>query len=60
MRATVYVVAAFHRWGDELRAFGVRKEAESFVMEYASVHGRDLLRVMRTPSFAHLPSGSSL
>jgi hypothetical protein len=35
MKATVYVVATFHRWGDELRAFGVRKEAESFVMEYA-------------------------
>jgi hypothetical protein len=31
----VYVVATYHRWGDELRAFGSRAEAEAFVMEYA-------------------------
>ena len=35
MRATVYVVATYHRWGDELHAFGTSWEAESFVMEYA-------------------------
>ncbi len=35
MKATVYVVATYHRWGDELSAFGARKEAQSFVMQYA-------------------------
>jgi hypothetical protein len=35
MRATVYVVATYHRWGDELQSFGSRAEAEAFVMEYA-------------------------
>jgi len=35
MRATVYVVATYHRWGDELCAFGTRKEAEAFVLDYA-------------------------
>jgi hypothetical protein len=35
MKATVYVVATFHRWGDELHAFGGQGEAEACVMEYA-------------------------
>ena len=35
MKATVYVVATFHRWGDELHAFGSRQEAEACVIEYA-------------------------
>lgn len=35
MKATVFVVATFHRWGDELHAFGSRQEAEACVMEYA-------------------------
>ena len=35
MKATVYVVAIFHRWGDELHAFGSKREAEACVMEYA-------------------------
>ncbi len=35
MRATVYVVATFHRWGDELHAFGSEQEARACVMDYA-------------------------
>ena len=35
MKATVYVVATYHRWGDELHAFGTEGEAEACVMEYA-------------------------
>ena len=35
MRATVYVVATFHRWGDELHAFGSRREAQACALEYA-------------------------
>jgi hypothetical protein len=35
MKTTVFVVATFHRWGDELHAFGSRQEAEACVMEYA-------------------------
>jgi hypothetical protein len=35
MRAKVYVVATYHRYGDELCAFGTESEAEACVMEYA-------------------------
>ena len=35
MKAMVYVVATFHRWGDELHAFGSEREAEECVIEYA-------------------------
>jgi len=35
MRATVYVVVTYHRYGDEIHAFGARGEAEACVMEYA-------------------------
>jgi hypothetical protein len=35
MKASVYVVATYHRWGDELHAFGTLGEAEACVMEYA-------------------------
>jgi hypothetical protein len=35
MKATVFVVATFHRWGDELHAFGSRPQAEACVLEYA-------------------------
>ncbi len=35
MKATVYVVATYHRYGDEIHAFGTRREAEACVREYA-------------------------
>jgi hypothetical protein len=35
MKARVYVVATYHRWGDELHAFGTEAEAEACVIEYA-------------------------
>jgi hypothetical protein len=35
MKAMVYVVATYHRWGDELHVFGTEAEAEACVMEYA-------------------------
>lgn len=34
-KTRVYVVATYHRWGDELHAFGTREQAEAFVMDYA-------------------------
>jgi len=35
VKATVYVVVTYHRYGDEVHAFGARREAEVCVLEYA-------------------------
>lgn len=49
MKATVYVVVTYHGgYGDEVRAFGDRNEAEACVIEYA----RDY---WDTKSFGRLP-----